>query len=294
MKKTLLSLLALMLTASMSILNAGIAHAVAIDPPVKWKDIKAGNCPGGDGKFTVLQGTAGAGSYIYAIFSVPSSHDKANKAGGTLVTKWRVGDGACIAARGEVDLGHGNDIAYHANYAGQGAALLIPKGTNSVESKSVVVLKASDLSNFPTGFTSPTNASGICYSSVAKKFAIRFKKTVYVYAETSSRTRGSKVAEFAVAVTTDVSTGGQGLDCSGSNVYDVRSIAGETGKTNYIYQYSWGGTYRKVLTYGAGATLKPTNSTSREVEGIFHIGDQFYMAVNRNSGGADTLYTIGW
>lgn len=269
-------------------------------------------------KYSVLEGLAYGANKVYMVFGVPSSHALHEQVGGTVLTKWSLGasSATCDGAQENLDLGHGNDIAYVSSYAGA-ASLLIPKGTKSHPSSTVVRLTINTGSSQPLftvagslQFTNSTgtvlDASGICYSSVAGangRYAIRayFSSSntnyVYSYAANSNGTQQNTNPEDRIKMVDPAGEDGkQGLDCSGSNVYDVRSIAGTSNKTNYVYQYAWGaadGSPSKTLTYKSSDPLKPTNSSSEEVEGVFHKGDQFYMGVNRN-GSSDRLCTIRW
>lgn len=243
------------------------------------------------------------------VFGVPSGHALHDKVGGTVLTKWSLGSSSvtCDGAQENLDLGHGNDIAYVASYGGV-PSLLIPKGTKSHANPTVVRLTINAGSSQPLftvagslQFTNSTgtvlDVSGICYSSVAGangRYAIRtyFSSSntnyVYSYAANSNGTPQNTNPEDRIKmVNPSGSSGKQGLDCSGNNVYEIQSIA-EGNSVNRVYQYAWGAadaSPTKTLTYSLG---------SDEVEGVFHKGDQFYMGVNRNGGASDRLCTIRW
>lgn len=285
------------LAATSLILPTGTAQAVdskAVSTSVYW-NLKATSC-GSYSSFTVMEGLVSDGTNLFVVFGVPSSNALHEKRGGTVLTTWSLANGTCLRATPNLDLGHANDIAYHPNYAGGGPTLLIPKGTKGGDNESIknkiAVVRLNTYTQSADITMNGRKLSGLCYSSAAQKFVLRYDNDVYYYPEVNNAPKTSSESHFTVA--TISGTGEQGLDCSGSYVYSLRSIAGTTGKTNYIQQYSWAGSAIKNLTYASSTTLEPTNSSSVEIEGVFHIGDQFYMGINRNSGGQDTLNWLDW
>ncbi|MFI7342479.1 hypothetical protein ACIBUY_31615 [Streptomyces sp. NPDC050085] len=242
---------------------------------------------------TVMQGmVAGAGGQLYIIFT---------KAGGAepVLSRWlRDGstwDGAswtCAGAPTSIPaLGHGNDLAYHPNYQGQGAALIATQGSQSeYPSDDVTVIHlnssgavgASEVVHLPTG-----DISGLCYSATAAggagKYAARRAGSLWTHPGAGSLTSGWTRVE--TSLTSHDNRSDQGTDCSENYIWNTKSINKSTPTTgwNWVYQYNWsGGDVESDIGI-------PGNDLADEIEDITHIGGDFFIGVNRNGGSADSV-----
>lgn len=327
MKKTSAALAATLTCAlGFSVLQSGTAEAVTLKKVSLNKTatsigtLAAKSCDAGLTAYTVLQGMTSGGGYFYAIFNNPKKDagGASDAVGATVLTKWHfdadTGKPICDAHMENLPLGHGNDIAYHPDFANAGPTLLIPKGKESVGNSGIALVNADTLAALGSTNIKKHTLSGLCYSSqpagTAYRYVLRRGKNMYVYKEDlSTHTPLLKSEKKLRALSLPAGTADQGLDCSKDNIYSVRSISGHSNTVNYITQYTWAGTYKKSLTYKSKATLetcvKPCpkkaskrkyekNSASEEVEGVFHIDGQYYMGINHNSGGDDLLFAIKW
>jgi hypothetical protein len=303
-------IIAVLATAALAVVGVfiepGIVNAATPVAATKVSEVKAATCNGALSKYQVLQSATSDGTSIYIVFAVASSDSKSNKTGGTVLTKWTSDAKRCIGWNNKLNLGHANSVTYHPNYSGTGAALLVPRGTKSKKNTGIVVVDANTLNQRSviqltnrsaknkTKKAPALNMSGLCYSS--GKYAARIGGKMYVYNESAALkpnsffTRSFKVATVA-------GTGEQGIDCDAANIYGGRAISGTKGKTNYIHVYSWSGKRGRTLTFPGKATLRGANKGKAvELESVFHIGSQFYLATNSNFSGKfkDAIYTIRW
>ena len=262
--------------------------------------VKPGDCPNTTSAdtttFNVLQGIAYGGGKVYIIFSVAKAKEK----GDTLLTRWTISGNtiSCDAAVRNLDLGHGNDLAYVPSYKGE-AVLLVPHGTKSDPNKKVAVVRTANLT--ATTFTWDVPLSAICYSTTATgyKYVVRSDKSLIAYKEKADHSIGSKLRSFTFAEPAEV-VGKQGLDCSANNFYNVLSVAKDTdtkkgGTKNYVYQYPQNATSSGAWTKRLIKTtdkMVTGSKTSQEFEGMFHIGDTFYVGVNINGGTTDRIYRL--
>ncbi len=242
---------------------------------------------------TVMQGmVAGPGGQLYIVFT---------KAGGAepVLSRWlRDGsawDGAswiCAGAPASIPaLGHGNDLAYHPNYLGQGPALIATQGSQSdfpsddvtiVHLSSSGTIGASEVVDLPTG-----NISGLCYSATAAggagKYAARRLGSLWTHPGSGSLSTGWTLVKSNL--TSHDNRSDQGLDCSENYIWNTRSINGSTPITgwNWVYQYNWsGGDVESDIGI-------PGNKLADEIEDVTHIGSEFFVGVNRNDGIADSV-----
>lgn len=313
MKRIAAVVAALALTCAGTVLQTGTSQAKTVGITTGTETVVAARDCVTDTSldaYTVLDGTANDGAFLYAIFSVPSKNASFEKRGGTVLTRWKLNgglDGAtCDLWNNDIDLGHGNDITWVPRYGEAGApVLLIPKGVQKKDakkakhrSKKVVVVSTTDLTTVAT-LAFPHNLSGLCYraGSGPYHYAARFQNRVYLYKQdaTSRPVIPKKAHSFAVHY--DKTSGEQGLYCTNAYVYSVRSVSDRTPKKgthyySYIYRYRWGASKPLILRYDAGANLKKPNAVAREVESLFQVGTQAYLGVNRNSGGNDAFVPV--
>ncbi|MFF8507767.1 hypothetical protein ACF064_06720 [Streptomyces sp. NPDC015492] len=242
---------------------------------------------------TVMQGmVAGAGGQLYIVFT---------KAGGEepVLSRWlRDGstwDGSswtCAGAPTSIPaLGHGNDLAYHPNYQGQGPALIATQGSQSafpsddvaiVHLDSSGAIGASEVVHLPIG-----NISGLCYSATAAggagKYAARRAGNLWTHPGSGSLTSGWTLVKSNL--TSHDNRSDQGIDCSENYIWNTKSINTSTPVTgwNWVYQYNWsGGDVESDIGI-------PGNDLIDEIEDITHVGSDFFISVNRNDGAADSV-----
>ncbi|SDJ45159.1 hypothetical protein [Streptomyces indicus] len=242
---------------------------------------------------TVMQGmVAGPGGQLYIIFT---------KAGGAepVLSRWlRDGtawDGAswtCAGAPTSIPaLGHGNDLAYHPDYRGQGPALIATQGSQSAfpsADVAIVHLNASgtigstEVVRLPIG-----NISGLCYSATAAggagKYAARRLGNLWTHPGSGALTSGWTLVK--TNLTSHDNRSDQGIDCSENYIWNTKSINTSTPSTgwNWVYQYNWsGGDVESDIGI-------PGNNLVDEIEDITHIGGEFFVGVNRNDGRADSV-----
>jgi len=242
---------------------------------------------------TVMQGmVAGPGGQLYIIFT---------KAGGAepVLSRWlRDGstwDGAswtCAGAPTSIPaLGHGNDLAYQPDYRGQGPALIATQGSESAyPSADVTIIHlnssgsigASEEVHLPVG-----NISGLCYSATAAdgagKYAARRSGYLWTHPGAGSLTSGWTLVKSNL--TSHDNRSDQGTDCSENYIWNTKSINSSTPETgwNWVYQYNWSGGDVE------GDIGIPGNGLIDEIEDVTHIGSDFFIGVNRNSGSPDSV-----
>jgi hypothetical protein len=242
---------------------------------------------------TVLEGmVAGPGGQLYIIFSKGS-------AGEPVLSRWvRDGstwDGASWTCAGAPipmpELGHGNDLAYNANYLGQGPALIATQGSQTAfPSDDVTVVHlgadgsvgATAVVHLPIG-----NISGFCYSATAGggagKYAARRLTKLWTHPGAGSLTSGWTLVESNL--TSHDNRSDQGIDCSENYIWSTKSINDSTPDTgwNWVYQYNWSGGEVE------GDIGIPGNDLTDEIEDITHVGSDFFIGINRNGGSADSV-----
>lgn len=242
---------------------------------------------------TVLQGmVAGPGGQLYIIFSRGSE-------GEPVLSRW-LRDGStwdstswiCAGAPTPMpELGHGNDLAYNANYLGRGPALIATQGSQSAfpsDDVTVVHLNADgsfgarEIVRLPIG-----NISGLCYSATAAggagKYAARRLNRLWTHPGAGALTSGWTLVESSL--TSHDNRSDQGIDCSENYIWNTKSINTSTPETgwNWVYQYNWSG---NDVESDIGI---PGNNLTDEIEDITHIGGDFFVGVNRNGGVADSV-----
>jgi len=248
-------------------------------------------CRGGR---TVLEGmVAGPSGALYIIFSKGSAGDPA-------LSRW-VRDGSTwdntswTCAQGPVpiaELGHGNDLAYNANYLGGGPTLIATQGSQSAFPSAevgIVHLNSDGSINPDAGeVTLPTgNISGFCYSATAAggagKYAARRLGKLWTHAGSGALTSGWTLVNSNL--TTHDNRSDQGIDCSANYIWNTNSINDSTPETgwNWVYQYNWSGS---DVESDIGI---PGNTLMDEIEDISHIGSDFFIGINRNDGLADNV-----
>ncbi|MFJ2746164.1 hypothetical protein ACIO3O_41620 [Streptomyces sp. NPDC087440] len=242
---------------------------------------------------TVMQGmVAGAGGQLYIVFT---------KAGGKepVLSRWlRDGSGwdgtswTCAGAPTPIPtLGHGNDLAYHPNYRGQGPAVIATQGSQSAfPSPDVTIVHldasgsvgASEVVRLPIG-----NISGFCYSATAAggagKYVARRLGNLWTHPGTGSLTSGWTLVKSNL--TSHDNRSDQGIDCSENYIWNTKSINTSTPVTgwNWVYQYNWSGGDVESDIGVPGAEL------ADEIEDVTHVGGDFFIGVNRNEGNPDSV-----
>jgi hypothetical protein len=244
---------------------------------------------------TVLEGmVAGPGGQLYIIFSKGS-------AGEPVLSRWvRDGstwDGASWTCAGAPismpELGHGNDLAYNANYLGQGPALIATQGSQSAfldDDVTIVHLNANGSVGATQVVDLPMNISGLCYSATAAagagKYAARRLGSLWTHPGSGALTSGWTLVESSL--TSHDNRSDQGIDCSENYVWNTKSINTSTPDTgwNWVYQYNWsGGDVESDIGI-------PGNNLTDEIEDITHIGSDFFVGINRNGGSADSVKVL--
>ena len=242
---------------------------------------------------TVMEGlVAGPGGQLYIIFSKGS-------AGEPVLSRWlRDGttwDGASWTCAGAPiampALGHGNDLAYNADYLGQGPALIATQGSQSAfpsDDVTIVHLNAggsvgaAETVHLPTG-----NISGLCYSATAAggagRYAARRLSSLWTHPGAGALTSGWTLVTSSL--TSHDNRSDQGIDCSENYIWNTRSINDSTPDTgwNWVYQYNWSGS---DVETDIGV---PGNTLTDEIEDITHVGSDFFIGINRNGGSADSV-----
>ena len=242
---------------------------------------------------TVMQDmVAGPGGQLYIIFTKAAGAEP-------VLSRWvRDGsawDGAgwtCAGAPTSIPaLGHGNDLAYNANYLGQGPALIATQGSQSAflsDEVTIVRLNA----NGTVGATSEVrlpigDISGLCYSATAAggagKYAARRLGSLWTHPGSGALTSGWTLVKSNL--TSHDNRSDQGIDCSENYIWNTKSINTSSAATgwNWVYQYNWsGGDVESDIGI-------PGNNLVDEIEDVTHIGGDFFVGVNRNDGLADTV-----
>lgn len=242
---------------------------------------------------TVMQGmVAGPGAQLYIIFTKAAGAEP-------VLSRWlRDGstwDGAswtCAGAPTSIPtLGHGNDLAYNANYLGQGPALIATQGTQSAyPSDKVTIVRLN--ANGSIGTTGEVrlpigNISGLCYSATAAggagKYAARRLGNLWTHPGAGALTSGWTLVKSNL--TSHDNRSDQGIDCSENYVWNTKSINDSTPATgwNWVYQYNWSG---GDVESDIGV---PGNNLIDEIEDITHVGSEFFVGINRNGGSADSV-----
>ncbi|RZU48335.1 hypothetical protein EV385_0048 [Krasilnikovia cinnamomea] len=240
---------------------------------------------------TVMQGmVVGPGSQLYIVFT---------KAGGAepVLSRWLrngstwSGD-SWVCAGNTVPisiLGHGNDLAYNANYLGQGPALIATQGSQSTylsNKVTIIRLNANGSIGTASEVSLPMNISGLCYSATAGtggKYAARRLGSLWTHAGSGALTSGWTLVKSNL--TSHDNRSDQGLDCSENNIWNTKSINDSTPTTgwNWVYQYNWsGGDVESDIGI-------PSNYLRNEIEDITHVGSEFFVGINRNDGYADSV-----
>lgn len=242
---------------------------------------------------TVMQGmVAGLGGQLYIVFTKAAGAEP-------VLSRWlRDGstwDGAswtCAGAPTSIPtLGHGNDLAYNANYLGQGPALIATQGSQSafLSDKVTIVRLNADGTVGTTGEVrlSIGNISGLCYSATAAggagKYAARRLGSLWTHPGAGALTSGWTLVKSNL--TSHDNRSDQGIDCSENYIWNTKSINDSTPATgwNWVYQYNWSG---GDVESDIGV---PGNNVTEEIEDITHVGGEFFVGVNRNGGSADTV-----
>ncbi|MFI7427773.1 hypothetical protein ACIBPB_12375 [Micromonospora sp. NPDC049836] len=245
---------------------------------------------------TVMQGmVAGPGGQLYIVFTKAAGAEP-------VLSRWlRDGstwDGAswvCAGAPTSIPtLGHGNDLAYNANYLGQGPALIATQGSQSayLSDKVTIVRLAADGSigaasevRLPIG-----NISGFCYSATAAggagKYAARRLGSLWTHPGAGALTSGWTLVKSNL--TSHDNRSDQGIDCSENYIWNTKSINTSTPATgwNWIYQYNWSG---GDVESDIGV---PGNNLTDEIEDVTHVGSEFFVGINRNDGLADSVKVL--
>ncbi len=243
-----------------------------------------------DGR-TVMQGmVAGPSGQLYIVFTEPGG---ANPTLSRWVRDGSTWDGTSwtCAETKAFDLGHGNDIAYNASYPGVGPALIVTKGTETESPRSdvaVVALNADGSIGALQTVNLPMNISGLCYSATAGKYAARRGATLWTHPATGALTTGWTTVKNGT-LTTRSDRSDQGMDCSENYIWSATSVQADSSSSasNWVYQYTWSGSDVETIEIPANAVLSDPNG--REVEDVTHIGSDFFVNLNRNSGGFDSV-----
>jgi hypothetical protein len=190
-------------------------------------------------------------------------------------------------------LGHGNDLAYNADYLGQGPALIATQGSQSAfldDDVTIVHLNANGTFGATEVIDLPMNISGLCYSATAAggagKYAARRLGSLWTHAGSGSLSSGWTLVESSL--TTHDNRSDQGIDCSENYIWSTKSINTSTPETgwNWVYQYNWsGGSVESDIGI-------PGNSLTDEIEDITHVGGDFFVGINRNDGLADSVKVL--
>jgi hypothetical protein len=242
---------------------------------------------------TVMQGmVTGPGDQLYIVFTKAAGAEP-------VLSRWvRDGstwDGASWTCAGTPtpipSIGHGNDLAYNANYLGQGPALIATQGSQSAflsDKVTIVRLNANGTIN-STGEVrlSTGNISGLCYSATAAgdagEYAARRLGSLWTHPGAGALTSGWTLVKSNL--TSHDNRSDQGMDCSKNYIWSTKSINDSTPATgwNWVYQYNWsGGDVESDIGI-------PGSDGVDEIEDITHVGSEFFVGINRNKGLADTV-----
>lgn len=242
---------------------------------------------------TVMQGmVAGPGGQLYIIFTKAAGAEPVLSRWVRDGSAWDGASWTCAGAPTSIPaLGHGNDLAYNANYLGQGPALIATQGSQSAflsDEVTIVRLNA----NGTVGATSEVrlpigDISGLCYSATAAggagKYAARRLGSLWTHPGSGALTSGWTLVKSNL--TSHDNRSDQGIDCSENYIWNTKSINTSSAATgwNWVYQYNWsGGDVESDIGI-------PGNNLVDEIEDVTHIGGDFFVGVNRNDGLADTV-----
>lgn len=192
-----------------------------------------------------------------------------------------------------INLGHANDITFQSDYLGS-PALLIARGTGGSPSKNIAVVSLA-ASGEPISqgadLILATAVSGLCYSGTANGgagyYAGHLTTSVYRFTKVSGKPSSSYTTRSLSVLAANAD---QGTDCSANNIWIARSIeaGGSSTVDNHVYQIGWtGGLIADIKVEGYG-TLKASNWVTEEVEDVTHIGSDFFVGINRNTGDSPT------
>lgn len=284
MKRLLTPFVLLALCLSNSVLQAAAAHADATGTVLLSIDDQNG-CKAGR---EVMQGMVSNGKdTLYILFT----HEKGAN---PVIARWVNINGVWTCNKAEtktsgLNVGHGQDLAYQANYANSGrAALLITKGVTATSGRddniAVVLLNGNGTIGTQTNdIDLPKDVTGFCYSATAPTYhyAARFTGTLYLFKEVKGKPDTGHMKTVGIAIPGH--TADQGLDCSKNFIWSSRSIMdGDSHVINYVYQYTWAGKIVQKIT--AVTSPKPLGvKGAKEIEDVTHISTDFYIGVNRNN-----------
>jgi hypothetical protein len=265
---------------------AGPTHA-ATDRSGDLRLVIANSSPCRAGR-TVMQGmVVGPGNQLYIVFTGGSGSNPVLSRWTRNGTSWSTSSWVCTGAPADIpEIEHGNDLAYHPNFDGLGPAILVTKGTQtSALSDGVLVVPLNSngtLQNYIYTVHLPMNISGLCFSATAGKYVARWRNNMWTHSSSGSLGSGWRLVNSSV--TTHSDRADQGIDCSENNVWNTRSIIGDTNSVNawnWVYQYNWSG---NDVESDIGV---PGNNLTEEIEDVTHIGSDFFISVNRNDGASD-------
>ncbi|WP_155251575.1 hypothetical protein [Salinispora cortesiana] len=188
-------------------------------------------------------------------------------------------------------LGHGNDLAYNANYLGQGPALIATQGSQSAfpsDEVTIIRLNADGSIGTTEEIRLPIgNISGLCYSATAAggagKYAARRLGSLWTHPGAGALTSGWTLVKSNL--TSHGNRSDQGIDCSENYIWNTKSINVSTPSTgwNWVYQYNWSGGDVETDIGIPGYNLRD------EIEDVTHVGSEFFVGINRNGGIADSV-----
>lgn len=282
-----------------SILQTGTAHAATTTTVTSGTvvSVSAASCSTTTdlSKYVTMEGvTNGASGYVFIVFSAGGTDD-------TVLTRWLstsdISHLVCVDFQTNLSIGHGNDIAYQADWTG-GAKLMIPLGYKSSPSTKIAIVDPWTLTVSKT-ISASHYVSGVCYTSSGQgRYAIRNGGNIYTYGSIADMENDKRLGPYINQGDYD-GTGEQGLYCNSTNIYTLEGILDSTGTTNYIRQYNWTSTTKlATLLYNSPVPKydsdKNTRAGSLEAEGIFQFnGGSFFVGVNRQ-GKNDALIQIKW
>jgi hypothetical protein len=242
---------------------------------------------------TVLEGmVTGPGGQLYIIFSKGSAGEPVLSRWARDGSTWDGSSWTCTGAPVSMPaLGHGNDLAYNANYLGSGPALIAAQGSQSAFPSDAVTIvhltSAGSIGTTETVHLSAGDISGFCYSATAAggagKYAARRLNKLWTHPGAGALTSGWSLVNSNLNIHDNRSD--QGIDCSENYIWNTNSINTNTPATgwNWVYQYNWSG---NDVESDIGI---PGNNLTEEIEDITHVGSDFFVGINRNGGSADSV-----